>query len=401
MKYFAALDLGTKKTVAIVARFRGDSEVEVLGWGQGETRGVKNGKVVHIEEASETIRKVIEEAEMSAGVDVDAVFVNVGGKGIMGINNSGRAIVQGEEVTEEDKLRAIEASKRITLPADRVILHVIAQEYFIDDQGEIKEPLGMVGSRLEVDVYIITHSRSLVKNLERCVEKAGFPIQAKVLNQFASQLAVLNEDEKELGVVLLDIGAGTTDLVILNRGGIVYAQTYPIGGKDFTSDIAIGLQTTIKDAERIKVSYASLLSSGKEEDIEVPLISGEGVRKISSRDLYHIVFPRAEQLFGMIKNDLDQLEWDVRATAGVVLTGGGALLDGLKSFAESYFGTYVRVGKPQEREGLRKLDPSFLSPEYSTVLGILYFAMRQKKIYRYRKGGLLLKKIRRFLRRGK
>ncbi len=401
MKYFAALDLGTKKTVAIVARFRGDSEVEILGWGQGETRGVKNGKVVHIEEASETIRKVIEEAEMSAGVDVDAVFVNVGGKGIMGINNSGRAIVQGEEVTEEDKLRAIEASKRITLPADRVILHVIAQEYFIDDQGEIKEPLGMVGSRLEVDVYIITHSRSVVKNLERCVEKAGFPIQAKVLNQFASQLAVLNEDEKELGVVLLDIGAGTTDLVILNRGGIVYAQTYAIGGKDFTSDIAIGLQTTIKDAERIKVSYASLLSSGKEEDIEVPLISGEGVRKISSRDLYHIVFPRAEQLFGMIKNDLDQLEWDVRATAGVVLTGGGALLDGLKSFAESYFGTYVRVGKPQEKEGLRKLDPSFLSPEYSTVLGILYFAMRQKRIYRYRKGGFLLKKIRRFLRRGK
>lgn len=400
MKYFAALDIGTKKTVALISRFRGDEEVEILGMGQWETSGVRNGMIVHLEEARETVKKVIEEAEMSAGVDVDFLFVNVGGIGIMGINSSGRVIVQGEEITENDKLRAIETSKRITLQADRVILHVIAQEFFIDDQGGIKEPVGMVGNRLEVDVYIITHSRSVIKNLERCVERAGLYIEGKVLNQLASQLAVLNDDERELGVVLLDIGAGTTDMVILSRGGIVYAQSYPVGGKDFTSDIAIGLQTTIKDAERIKVNYASLLSSMEEKSIEVPLIGGDGVRKISSRELHHIVFPRAEQLFETVKNDLDQLGWDVRATAGIVLTGGGALLDGLKSFAESFFGTYVRVGKPSEREEIRKMDPSLLSPEYSTVVGILLYAIKQKKIYKFGKGASFIKKIRRFFRRG-
>jgi len=377
--HIVAIDIGTRKVTALIGELNDERKTEVIGVGTAESKGLRKGVVVNLEATSEAIKKARQEAELMAGVTINSAFLGISGAHIKSFNSRGVIAVSGRnrEITQDDIRRVIEQSKAVSIPPDREIIHVIPQEFVVDDQDGIRDPLGMNGIKLEVHVHIVTGAVTLVQNLRTCVERAGVEIEEVVLNQIADSLAVLTHDEKELGVGLIDIGAGTTEVAIFERGSLWYTSIIPLGGDNFTNDIAVGLRTAIPDAEKIKKKFGCVVSPPGEEQetIEVPSVGkGRKPRVLSRQLLAEIIQPRAEEIFRLVDNDIKRMGYEKSLNSGVVLTGGTALLEGLEDVAEEIFDLPVRRGDPS---GVGGLVDRVNTPDYATVLGLLLYGRAQ------------------------
>jgi cell division protein FtsA len=379
--YIVGLDIGTKKVAAVIGEITEDKKLEVIGIGTAESRGLRKGVVVNLDATSAAIKKAREEAELMAGVEIDAAYVGISGAHIRSFNSRGVIAVSGKDrkISREDVRRVIEQSKAVSIPPDRRIIHVIPQEFVVDDQDGIKDPLGMSGIKLEVNVHIVTSAITSVQNLRACLERSGIDIQEIVLNQIASSLATMTADEKELGVGLIDIGAGTTEVAIFERGSLWYTSIIPLGGDNFTNDIAVGLRTPIPEAEKIKKKYGCIASpmTDDQESIEVPAVGrGRKPRVLSKQLLADIIQPRAEEIFRLVDNDIKRMGYEKSLNSGVLLTGGTALLDGLEEVAEEIFDLPVRRGDPT---GVGGLMDRVSTPDYATVVGLLLYGFQQRQ----------------------
>jgi len=373
--YVVGIDIGTKKVTAVIGEITEERKVEVIGIGTADSKGLRKGVVVNLDVTSAAIQKAQEEAELMAGVEISSAFIGISGAHIKSFNSRGVIAVSGKDrkITRNDIRRVIEQSKAVSIPPDREIIHVIPQEYVVDEQDGIKEPLGMNGIKLEVNVHIVTGAITLVQNLRTCVERAGIHIERIVLNQIATSAAVLTHDERELGVGLIDIGAGTTEVAIFERGSLWYTSIIPLGGDNFTNDIAVGLRTAIPDAEKIKKKFGCVSSAASEEQetIEVPSVGkGRKPRVLSRQLLADIIQPRAEEIFRLVDNDIKRMGYEKSLNSGIVLTGGTALLEGLEEVAEEIFDLPVRRGDPV---GVGGLVDRVSTPDYATAVGLLLY----------------------------
>ncbi|HUU38627.1 MAG TPA: cell division protein FtsA [Candidatus Desulfaltia sp.] len=394
--YVVGLDIGTKKVAAIIGEITEDRKVEVIGIGTAESKGLRKGVVVNLEATTAAIKKAQEEAELMAGVEIDSAFVGISGAHIKSFNSRGVIAVSGKnrEITREDIRRVIDQSKAVSIPPDRDIIHVIPQEFVVDEQDGIKAPLGMSGIKLEVNVHIITSAITSVQNLRTCVERAEIEIEQVVLNQIATAAAVLTHDEKELGVGLIDIGAGTTEVAIFERGSLWYTSIIPIGGDNFTNDIAVGLRTPIPEAEKIKKKFGCVAvpTVDEQETIEVPSVGkGRKPRILSRQILSDIIQPRAEEIFRLVDGDIRRMGYEKSLNSGIVITGGTALLEGLEEVAEEIFDLPVRRGDPA---GVSGLIDRVSTPDYATAVGLILYGFGQWQEHgaaRDRKKGLWAK----------
>jgi len=330
--YIVGFDIGTKKIAAIIGEITEEKKIEIIGIGTSESRGLRKGVVVNLEATVDAIKKAQEEAELMAGVGIDSAFIGISGAHIKSFNSRGVIAVSGrnKEISREDINRVIDQSKAVSFPPDREIIHIIPQEFVVDEQDGIKDPLGMSGIKLEVNVHIVTAGITSVQNLKTCVSRAGIEIEEIVLNQIATSQSVLTHDEMELGAGLIDIGGGTTEIAIFERGSLWYTSVIPIGGDNFTNDIAVGLRTPIPDAEKIKKKFGCVSSplSEDEETIEVPPVGrGKKPRILSRQLLSDIIQPRAEEIFRLIDNETKRMGYEKSLNSGIVLTGGTALLE--------------------------------------------------------------------------
>jgi cell division protein FtsA len=377
--YIVGLDIGTKKVAVIIGEVTEDRKIEVIGIGTADSRGLRKGVVVNLEATTSAIKKAQEEAELMAGVEIDSAFVGISGAHIKSFNSRGVIAVSGKnrEITREDVRRVLDQSKAVSIPPDREIIHVIPQEFVVDEQDGIKAPLGMSGIKLEVNVHIITSAITSVQNLKSCVERAGIEIEEIVLNQIATSASVLTHDEKELGVGLVDIGAGTTEVAIFERGSLWYTSIIPIGGDNFTNDIAVGLRTPIPEAEKIKKKFGCVSSpaTDEQETIEVPSVGKARKARVLSRQiLADIIQPRAEEIFRLVDGDIKRMGYEKSLNSGVVLTGGTALLEGLEEVAEEIFDLPVRRGDPT---GVGGLIDRVSTPDYATSVGLILHGFGQ------------------------
>ncbi|HCS49747.1 MAG TPA: cell division protein FtsA [Candidatus Aminicenantes bacterium] len=377
--YIVGLDIGTKKVAAIIGEITEDRKVEVIGIGTAESKGLRKGVVVNLDATTAAIKKAQEEAELMAGVEIDSAFVGISGAHIKSFNSRGVIAVSGKnrEITREDIRRVIDQSKAVSIPPDRDIIHVIPQEFVVDEQDGIKAPLGMSGIKLEVNVHIVTSAITSVQNLRTCVERAEIEIEQIVLNQIATASAVLTHDEKELGVGLIDIGAGTTEVAIFERGSLWYTSIIPIGGDNFTNDIAVGLRTPIPEAEKIKKKFGCVAvpAVDEQETIEVPSVGKARKPRVLSRQiLSDIIQPRAEEIFRLVEGDIKRMGYEKSLNSGIVLTGGTALLEGLEEVAEEIFDLPVRRGDPT---GVSGLIDRVSTPDYATAVGLLLHGFGQ------------------------
>jgi len=377
--YVVGLDIGTKKVAAIIGEITEDRKVEVIGIGTAESKGLRKGVVVNLEATTTAIKKAQEEAELMAGVEIDSAFVGISGAHIKSFNSRGVIAVSGKnrEITREDIRRVIDQSKAVSIPPDRDIIHVIPQEFVVDEQDGIKAPLGMSGIKLEVNVHIITSAITSVQNLRTCVERAEIEIEQVVLNQIATASAVLTHDEKELGAGLIDIGAGTTEVAIFERGSLWYTSIIPIGGDNFTNDIAVGLRTPIPEAEKIKKKFGCVAvpTVDEQETIEVPSVGkGRKPRVLSRQILSDIIQPRAEEIFRLVDGDIKRMGYEKSLNSGIVITGGTALLEGLEEVAEEIFDLPVRRGDPA---GVSGLIDRVSTPDYATAVGLILYGFGQ------------------------
>jgi len=376
------LDLGTTKTCAIIAEAHG-GEIDVIGIGISPSKGLKKGMVVHIDATVEAIRRALEEAELMAGTKVDSVFVGIAGSHIKGLNSRGVIAISGKgrEVSREDVERVIEAAKAMALPPDREVIHVLPQEFAIDDQRGIKEPLGMSGVRLEAEVHIVTGAASSIQNLVKCVRRAGLFVQDIVLQQFASSLAVLTPDEKELGVILVDIGGGTSDIAVFVEGNLLHTAVLALGGDHVTQDIAIGLRTPAHEAEELKRKHGCALASlvQDHETIEVMSVGGRKSRVLPRRMLAEIIQPRMEEILLLAEREARRGGSLGRVAAGVVVTGGSSLMEGLPELGEQVFDLPVRRGLPW---GVGGLVDVVSSPIYATGVGLVLYGAQHRKKHR-------------------
>jgi cell division protein FtsA len=371
--YIVGLDIGTKKVAVIIGEIMEDGKIEVIGIGTADSKGLRKGVVVNLEATTSAIKKAQEEAELMAGVEIDSAFVGISGAHIKSFNSRGVIAVSGKnrEITREDIRRVLDQSKAVSIPPDREIIHVIPQEFVVDEQDGIKSPLGMSGIKLEVNVHIITSAITSVQNLKTCVERAEIEIEEIVLNQIATSAAVLTHDEKELGVGLIDIGAGTTEVAIFERGSLWYTSVIPIGGDNFTNDIAVGLRTPIPEAEKIKKKFGCVSgpAADEQETIEVPSVGKARKPRVLSRQiLADIIQPRAEEIFRLVDGDIKRMGYEKSLNSGVVLTGGTALLEGLEEVAEEIFDLPVRRGDPT---GVGGLIDRVSTPDYATSVGLI------------------------------
>ena len=381
------LDIGTTKICAIVGEVTDDG-IDVIGIGTHPSRGLRKGVVVNIETTVQSIRRAIEEAELMAGCEVNTVFTGIAGGHIKGINSQGIVAVKTKEVRETDIQRVIDAAKAVAIPLDREVIHVLPQEFIIDDQGGIKEPLGMSGVRLEAKVHIVTAAVSSAQNIIKCANRTGLNVADIVLQPLASAKAVLSEEEKELGVCLVDIGGGTTDLAIFYGGAIVHTGVIALGGNNLTSDVAIGLRTPAHEAEKIKQRWGSCLPSrvSADETIEVPSVGGREPRTLARQVLVDILEPRVDEIFQLVYREIQRSGYADLIPSGVVITGGSTLLDGMTELAEEVLGLPVRQGFPQ---GVGGLVDVVKSPVYATGVGLVmygcnnmdsrYFPIRQSE----------------------
>ncbi|MFQ6037138.1 MAG: cell division protein FtsA [Candidatus Aminicenantales bacterium] len=373
--YIVGLDIGTKKVAAVIGEITEEKKVEIIGIGTAESRGLRKGVVVNLDATVDAIKKAQEEAELMAGVEIDAAFIGISGAHIKSFNSRGVIAVSGKnrEISRDDINRVIDQSKAVSIPPDREIIHIIPQEFVVDEQDGIKDPLGMSGIKLEVNVHIVTGAITSVQNLRTCVARAGIEIEQVVLNQIATSASVLTHDEMELGVGLIDIGGGTTEVAIFERGSLWYTSVIPIGGDNFTNDIAVGLRTPIPDAEKIKKKYGCVAHplGEEQETIEVPTVGrGKKPRVLSRQLLADIIHPRAEEIFRLVDNDIKRMGYEKSLNSGVVIAGGTALLEGLEEVAEEIFDLPVRRGDPS---GVGGLVDRVSTPDYATTVGLVLY----------------------------
>jgi len=373
----AGIDIGTSKVTVVIGEPGKDGMPRLLGIGTVPCRGLRKGVLVDLEAACEALRTAVEEAEEMAGADIDSAFVSVAGGHIRSVNSRGAVQVSGRdgEVTAEDVRRVLEAARTVSIPQDREIFHVLPQEYTLDGQRGIRHPLGMAGTRLSASVHLVTGSTPTIQNVVTCVNKVGIAVADIVLGQIASAEAVLSPDERELGVLLIDIGGGTTDVAVFERDVIWHTSVLPAGGDNFTNDIAVGLRTPIPDAERIKIQYGCALPDMVDSDavVEVPSVGGRRGRMLSRRVLCDILEPRAEEIFTLVAEDVKHAGYEQTPHAGAVLTGGGSLLEGLTAVAEKALGLPVRRGVPERVEGLVDVAAH---PVHATAAGLVAFGAR-------------------------
>ncbi|WP_426417097.1 cell division protein FtsA [Aestuariirhabdus sp. LZHN29] len=369
-KMVVGLDIGTSKVVAIVGEMNADGRVEVVGIGSHPSRGMKKGVVVNIESTVQSIQRAVEEAELMAGCQIHSVYAGIAGSHIRSLNSHGIVAIRDREVTQADIDRVIDAAKAVAIPADQKILHVLPQEYVVDDQEGVKEPLGMSGVRLEAKVHLVTCAVNAAQNIEKCVRRCGLDVEDVILEQLASSHAVLTDDEKELGVCMVDLGGGTTDIAIFTEGSIRHTAVIPIAGDQVTNDIAMALRTPTKHAEELKIRYACALTqlAGAEETIQVPGVGERPPRNLSRQALAEVVEPRYDELFTLVQAELRRSGFEDLIPAGVVLTGGTAKMEGVVELAEEIFHKQVRLAVPQEVMGLSDV---VRNPIYSTGVGLL------------------------------
>jgi len=366
------LDIGTSKVVALVGEIRSDDSIEIIGLGSHPSRGLKKGVVVNIESTVQSIQRAVEEAELMAGCQINSVYAGIAGSHVRSLNSHGIVAIRNKEVTAEDVDRVIDAARAVAIPADQKILHILPQEFIIDNQEGIREPVGMAGVRLEAKVHIVTGAESAAQNIVKCVQRCGLSVDDVVLEQLASSYAVLADDEKELGVCLVDIGGGTTDIAVFSGGAIRYTAVIPIAGDQVTNDIAVSLRTPTHHAEEIKMKYACALSqlAHADETIEVPSVGDRPPRRLARQTLAEVVEPRYEELFQMVRMELQRSGYEEVIAAGVVLTGGSSKMEGAVELAEEIFHMPVRLGSPQHITGLADV---VRNPIYATGVGLLLY----------------------------
>ena len=366
------LDIGTSKVVAIVGEVGPGGQVEISGIGSHPSRGLKKGVVVNIESTVQSIQRAVEEAELMAGCQIHSVYVGIAGSHVKSLKSHGIVAIRDKEVGQADLDRVIDAARAVAIPADQKILHILPQEFIIDSQEGIREPIGMSGVRLEAKVHMVTGAVSAAQNIVKCIRRCGLEVDDVILEQLASAHAVLTEDEKELGVCLVDIGGGTTDIAVFTDGAIRHTAVIPIAGDQVTNDIAVALRTPTQHAEEIKVKYACALSqlAGADETIEVPSVGDRPARRLSRQTLAEVVEPRYEELMNLVHQELRRSGFEDLIAAGVVLTGGSSKMEGAIELAEEVFHMPVRLGVPQNVTGLSDV---VRNPVYSTGVGLLNF----------------------------
>ncbi len=379
------LDIGTTKICCIVGEIASSEPtpvLDVVGIGTAPSLGLRKGVVVNIDSTVESISKAVEEAELMAGVEISSVYVGIAGGHIKSFNSSGVVAVKDREISEQDVQRVIDAAKAIAIPLDREAIHVIPQEYIIDDQDGIRDPVGMSGVRLEAKVHIVTGAVSSAQNIIKCANKAGLNVAEIILQPIASAEAVLSNDEKELGVCLVDIGGGTTDLAIVRGGAIVHTSVLAIGGNHITNDVSVGLRTPQAEAERTKINYGCAMAAMVRPDdtMEVAGVGGRKPRVISRRHLAEIIEPRAEEIFMLVQREVMKSGYHELLSAGIVLTGGSTLLEGMTELAETIFEMPVKRASPQ---GIGGLSDIVHSPKFATGVGLIKFGARSSLKSRY------------------
>lgn len=371
------LDIGTSKVVVLVGEVQADGQLNIIGFGTHESKGLKRGVVVNIESTVQSIQRAIEEAELMSGCQIHSAFTGIAGSHVSSLNSHGIVAIRDKEVMPYDVDRVIDAAKAVAVPADQKILHVLPQEFIIDNQEGIREPIGMSGVRLESKVHMITGSVSAAQNIVKCVRKCGLEVADIILEQLASSYAVLTEDEKELGVCLVDIGGGTTDIAVFTNGAIRHTAVIPIAGDQVTNDIAVALRTPSQAAEQIKLKYACVLSHlmNPNETIEIPSVGDRPGRKIPRQVLAEVVEPRYDELFALVQAELRRSGFEDLIAAGIVLTGGASKVEGGISLAESVFQMPVRLGQPQNVTGMNEI---IRNPIYATSVGLLLYGLKQQ-----------------------
>ncbi len=370
------LDIGTTKICAIVGEITDDG-IDIIGIGTSSSKGLRKGVVVNIESTVQSIKKAVEEAEIMSGREIREVYAGIAGGHIRGLNSHGVIAVKNGEVNENDVKRVIDAACAVAIPMDREVIHIIPQEFIIDNQDGIKEPLGMSGVRLEAKVHIVTGAVTSAQNIVKCANRGGLDVADIVLEPLASSEAVLTPDERELGVALIDIGGGTTDLAIFHNGSIKYTSVISVGGNHVTNDIAVGLRTPTNEADKIKHKYGCAMSAlvKKDEEIEVPNVAGREPKKLPRAMLAEFIEPRIEEIVELVRREILNSGYGDLLAGGVVITGGASILDGFPELAEQILGLPVRRGLPQYIGGLRDV---VSSPMYATAVGLVLYGARQE-----------------------
>jgi len=370
------LDIGTSKVAALVAELGADATLEVLGMGSHESKGLKKGVVVNIEATVGALQRALEEAELMADCKIASAFTGIAGSHIRSFNSTGMVAVKDREVSAQDVERAVETARAVNVPTDQQILHVLRQEFIIDGQEDVREPVGMSGVRLEVKVHIVTGAVSAAQNIVKCVRRCGLEVNDLILQPLASARAVLSEDEKDLGVALIDIGGGTTDLAVFTQGAIRHTAVIPIAGDQITNDIAMALRTPTADAEAIKLRHGVALRSLADpaEMIEVPGIGERPPRLLSRQTLAEVIEPRVEELYSLAQAVLRESGYEELLSSGIVLTGGSSVMRGMVELGEEIFHLPLRVGAPRYSGGLAEV---VRSPRYATAMGLLLEGVAQ------------------------
>jgi cell division protein FtsA len=377
-KLIVGLDIGTSKIAAIVAEIKPEGGFEIIGMGSHPSRGLKKGVVVNIETTVNAIQRALEEAELMADCKIREVYTGIAGSHIKSFNSQGMVAIKDKEVAQMDIDRVIETAKAVQIPNDQQILHILNQEFIIDGQEDVREPLGMSGVRLEVKVHIVTGAVSAAQNIIKCVRRCGLEVRDLVLQPLASAMAVVSDDERDLGVCLVDIGGGTTDIAVFTHGAIRHTAVIPIAGDQITNDIAMALRTPTKDADDIKIKRGCALSqlADPQEMIEVPGVGDRGSRELSRKTLAEVIEPRVEELYSLVQAELRRSGYEELLSSGIVLTGGSSAMQGMIELGEEIFHMPVRIGQPNYSGGLAEV---VRNPRYSTGVGLLLSGMREQR----------------------
>ena len=382
------LDIGTTKICAVVGEFN-EKGAEIIGVGTYPSVGLRKGVVVNIDNTVDSIQRAIEDAELMAGREIGSVFIGIAGSHIKGFNSHGVIAVKGQEVSQEDVDRVIDAARAVAIPLDREVIHILPQEYIVDEQGGILDPIGITGVRLEAKVHIVTGAVTAAQNLIKCANRAGLDVVDIVFQPLASAEAVLTQEEKDLGVALVDFGGGTTDLALFTESAIKHTAVLGLGGNNLTNDIAVGLRTPNKEAEQIKIRNGSCINSliDKDQMIEVPSVGGRKPRLLSRHILSEILEPRVEEIFTLIDQEIERTELKELLASGVVITGGSALLPGIAEIADQVFQLPTRIGFPQRISGLVDV---VNGPMFATAVGLVLYGMehQSQKKFRIRDGNI-------------
>jgi cell division protein FtsA len=372
------LDIGTSKICAVVGEIRPDGQIDIIGMGSHPSVGLRKGVVINIENTVNSIKEAVEEAETMAGCEISSVFAGIAGGHIKGFNSHGVIALKNREVGKRDIERVIDAARAVAIPMDREVIHTLPQEFIVDDQGGITDPTGMAGVRLEVKIHIVTGAVTSAQNIIKCANRAGLDVYDIILESLASSEAILNDEERTLGVALVDFGGGTTDLAIFSENSIKHTSVLTLGGDNLSNDIAVGIRTPFKEAEKIKIKYGCGLTSliGQDETIQVPSVGGREPRTISRKILGEILEPRVEEIFSLIHHEMLRSGYDELVTSGIVVTGGSALLPGVPEIVEQVFNMPARIGYPSNIGGLKEI---VNSPMYATAVGLVLYGAKERK----------------------